>query len=211
MQHQLIQVHADKVILEGMLQTPPGACGLVLFAHGSGSSRFSPRNNFVARVLNEGRLASLLIDLLTKEEDEVYETRFDTSLLARRLALVLDWIKVQPKEGSLPIGLFGSSTGAAAALKLAAMRPDGVKAVVSRGGRPDLAWDSLASVQAPTLFIVGENDMGVIELNEKAFKKLICVKETIIIPHATHLFEEEGCLEQVASYAQEWFIKYLVV
>lgn len=191
--------------LEGMLSIPKNAKGLVLFAHGSGSGRLSPRNNFVANVLNESMQATLLIDLLTQKEDETYETRFDIDLLTNRLKIVFDSLKMQPDTKSLPLGLFGASTGAAAALKLAALLKDEIKAVVSRGGRPDLAMDVLAQVIAPTLFIVGGNDFGVIELNQEAYEKLNCEKAFQIIPHATHLFEEPGCLESVAEEARSWF------
>lgn len=207
---KLIHVtHAD-VKLEGMLKIPSGAQGIVLFAHGSGSSRFSPRNNFVASALNEGRLATLLIDLLSPEEDAVYETRFDIKLFTERLILVIQWLKKQPETKDLSIGLFGSSTGAAAALQAAAALGKDIMAVVSRGGRPDLAMKVLDNVMAPTLLIVGGEDFGVIELNQEAYDKLVCVKQMEIVLHATHLFEEPGCLENVAQLAKEWFQKYLI-
>ena len=190
--------------IEGILKIPEGAKGIVLFAHGSGSSRFSPRNNFVADVLNQAGLATLLIDLLSVEEDEIYRTRFNIELLTQRLTVVVDWIQ---QNHPLKIGLFGSSTGAAAALQLASELDLG--AVVSRGGRPDLAMNVLHRVKAPTLFIVGGHDFGVIELNQEAFERLTCVKKFEIVPHATHLFEEPGCLEQVAELAKNWFKKYL--
>lgn len=206
---RLIHITHDNITLEGMLKIPQEAEGIVLFAHGSGSSRLSPRNNFVADVLNEGNLATLLIDLLSVKEDQVYETRFDIELLTERLIMVVDWLTEQPETKDLSIGLFGSSTGAAAALEVAAVQSNVIKAVVSRGGRPDLAITVLGKVTAPTLFIVGGNDFGVIELNEEAFQKLRCTKTFEIIPHATHLFEEPGCLEEVARLAQSWFKKHL--
>ncbi len=206
---KLIHIKQEKVTLEGMLKLPPKAQGLVLFAHGSGSSRLSPRNNYVADSLNEGHLATLLIDLLSPQEDEIYQTRFDINLLTDRLVRVIDWLQQQSETKELPIGLFGSSTGAAAALQVAAALGDNIKAVVSRGGRPDLAMTVLERVVAPTLLIVGGSDFGVIELNQEAYEKLHCVKKLASIPHATHLFEEPGSLEQVAQNAQDWFRKYL--
>jgi Dienelactone hydrolase and related enzymes len=205
---KLIHVPVGRGVLEGMMIIPPKAQGIVLFAHGSGSSRLSPRNKFVADVLNKGGLATLLIDLLSKEEDAVYETRFDIHLLTERLLAIIDWLKKQPETKELPLGLFGSSTGAAAALEVAA-KEKSVKAVVSRGGRPDLAMGVLAKVKAPVLLIVGGNDTGVIELNEQAFERLTSVKKLEIVPGATHLFEEPGCLEAVAHLAQAWFTKHL--
>ena len=206
---KLIHVTHAQVDLEGMLKIPPDAQGIVLFAHGSGSSRFSPRNNFVADLLNKGGLATLLIDLLSKQEDEIYQTRFDIELLTERLGMVVQWLEEQSETKSLSIGLFGSSTGAAAALQIAAEMGDKIKAVVSRGGRPDLAMPVLHKVVAPTLFIVGGDDFGVIELNQEAYERLVCVKKFEIVPHATHLFEEPGCLEEVARLSREWFKQYL--
>lgn len=206
---QLVHISHDRVILEGMLQILQGAKGIVVFAHGSGSSRFSPRNNFVGNVLYQGGLATLLIDLLSSEEDQVYQTRFNIHLLTERLAVVIQWLKEQPQTKVLSIGLFGSSTGAAAALEVAAAMRKEIKAVVSRGGRPDLAMAVLDQVMAPTLFLVGGNDFGVIELNQQAYARLICSKEFKIIPNATHLFEEPGCLEEVARLAKEWFETHL--
>ena len=191
--------------LEGRLSIPKEAKGLVLFAHGSGSGRLSPRNNFVADVLHTASQATLLIDLLTQEEDVNYETRFDISLLTMRLQVVFEWLKNSAETKSFPIGLFGASTGAAAALKLAALLGNEIKAVVSRGGRPDLAMEELNKVTLPTLIIVGGNDFGVIEVNQEAFKKLKCKKAFKIVPHATHLFEEPGTLESVAEEAKTWF------
>lgn len=206
---KLIKIKYEEVVLEGMLKIPENATSIVLFAHGSGSSRLSPRNNFVADVLNEAGLATLLIDLLSREEDEIYQTRFDIHLLTQRLTHVVEWLKKEPETKGLSIGLFGSSTGAAAALEVAAILIKDIKAVVSRGGRPDLAMAILAKVIAPTLFIVGGNDFGVIELNQKAYEQLICPKRFEIVPNATHLFEEPGCLEEVAKLAKEWFKKNL--
>lgn len=206
----LIQIPIDKgVVLEGDLQIPQGAKGVVIFAHGSGSSRHSPRNRFVAEVLQKGGLGTLLIDLLTKEEERIDDVtgalRFDIDLLTKRLCLVAKWC-VGSKEGkSLSIGFFGASTGAAAALLAAAKIQEGIAAVVSRGGRPDLAMQALAKVKAPTLLIVGGFDGPVIGMNEKAFAQLKCEKKMIIVPRATHLFEEPGALEEVARLAYEWF------
>lgn len=211
MMEKLIQIKYKNVTLEGMLKIPPAASGVVLFAHGSGSSRFSPRNNFVADVLNNAGLATLLIDLLSKQEDENYQTRFDITLLTERLNLVVHWLKKQPDTQHLNVGLFGSSTGAAAALCVAAEMGKDIQAVVSRGGRPDLALNLLDRVTAPTLFIVGGDDFGVIELNQEAYRQLTCFKKFEIIPNATHLFEEPGCLEEVARLAKEWFNQYLTV
>ncbi|OJV08288.1 MAG: alpha/beta hydrolase [Chlamydiales bacterium 38-26] len=206
---KLVQIKHQNILLEGMLRIPQSAQGIVLFAHGSGSSRLSPRNNFVANVLNEAGLATLLIDLLSKEEDLSYQTRFDIDLLTDRLNLVAQWLKKQSHTSNLTLGIFGASTGAAAALQLASEMNKDIGAVVSRGGRPDLAINVLDSVAAPTLFIVGGNDFGVIELNQEAFSRLTCPKKFEIIPNATHLFEEPGCLEEVARLAKEWFCKYL--
>jgi len=207
---KLIHVTDEGVDLEGMLKIPEGAKGLVLFAHGSGSSRFSPRNNFVANILNEGGLATLLIDLLSKKEDEVYQTRFNIELLSERLSLVVQWLENQPDTNSLKIGLFGSSTGAAAAFEVAAKLGNKIHAVVSRGGRPDLAMASLHKVTGASLFIVGGEDYGVIGLNEQAFDRIECEKEFEVIPTATHLFEEPGTLEEVARVARGWFKKHLL-
>lgn len=206
MMQQLIHIKH----LEGMLKIPQLAKGLVLFAHGSGSSRLSPRNNFVADILNQAGLGTLLIDLLSKQEDEIYQTRFDIDLLTSRLNLVIEWLKKQSTTQNLNLGLFGSSTGAAAALRVAAEKGKDIKAVVSRGGRPDLALDVLDRVTAPTLFIVGGNDFGVIELNQESYERLTCFKKFEIIPNATHLFEEPGTLEEVARIAKEWFKHYLL-
>ena len=206
---RLISVRTNDIVLEGMLGVPHPVLGAVLFAHGSGSSRFSPRNNFVAKVLRQHHLATLLIDLLTPGEDEIYKNRFDIELLTERLARVAEWIETESELGDLPLGLFGASTGAASALRLAASMGGKICAVVSRGGRPDLAEQFLSAVIAPTLLIVGGNDDLVLELNRLAYEKLQAPKELTIVPGATHLFEEPGALEAVAARASEWFTKYL--
>lgn len=219
-----VQISAEGVIIKGNLVVPQSARGIVIFAHGSGSGRFSPRNKLVADVLNKSNVATLLIDLLTEEEeqeDEVTrEHRFNIDLLASRLVYAThfiqseDWpleISTQKITKKLKVGYFGASTGAAAALVAAAQLPERIEAVVSRGGRPDLAGEALGRVKAPTLLLVGGEDYQVIDLNKKALEKLTQVKnkELVIIPGATHLFEEPGALEDVASYAVEWFKKYL--
>lgn len=207
-----IQV-GDNITLEGNLNVPDNPLGIILFAHGSGSSRHSPRNQFVARVLYNARFATLLIDLLTtREEEEDRRTghlRFDITLLSERVKGVTNWLTLHPATQNLKIGYFGASTGAAAALVAAAAQPLLVGAVVSRGGRPDLASSSLSTVQAPTLLIVGSKDTQVIELNRMAFSLLRGEKQLEIVPGATHLFEEPGALEQVAQLASKWFERYL--
>jgi putative phosphoribosyl transferase len=190
---------------------PSGAGGVVAFAHGSGSGRFSPRNQFVARVLEEGGLATLLLNLLEEEEADDRRKVFDIELLAERLQSAADWLSQDPATRTLRLGYFGASTGAGAALVAAARNPAAVGAVVSRGGRPDLAQTYLSAVQAPTFLIVGGNDDVVIELNEQALLGLRCPKELVIVPGATHLFEEPGTLEEVARLAAEWFTRYLAV
>ncbi len=199
--------------LEGNFALPDSAGGIVLFAHGSGSSRHSPRNRFVARELQERGLATLLLDLLTPAEDQVdmytREFRFDLGLLAERLIDATDWVRKQRETERLPIGYFGASTGAGAALIAAAERPREVAAVVSRGGRPDLAGEALPRVEAPTLLIVGGWDAPVIELNREAYNRLRAAKRLEIVPRATHLFEEPGALEEVARLAADWFQRYL--
>jgi dienelactone hydrolase len=202
--------------LSGDFGRPPDgrqAHGLVLFAHGSGSSRHSTRNQYVARVLERHGLATVLIDLLTAHEEEVdrhtAHIRFDIPLLARRLVGMVDWLKHQPETKSLPIGLFGASTGGGAALTAAAVRPERIAAVVSRGGRPDLAGDALPYVTAPTLFIVGERDEPVIEMNRDAMSRMTAPVSLVIVHDATHLFEEPGALERVAGLAAEWFAEHL--
>ena len=196
-------------ILVGDLGIPDDAQGLVIFAHGSGSSRMSPRNRAVAAALWSGGLATLLLDLLTRDEELIDERtrehRFDIDLLAQRLVATIDWASREEELQQLPIGLFGASTGAAAALVAAAQRPALIKAVVSRGGRPDLAGAALEQVHAPTLLIVGGHDVAVIHLNREALRRLRCQKQLEIVPHATHLFEEPGALNQVAYLARQWF------
>lgn len=199
-----IEVTLDKISLPGILNIPPGARGIVLFAHGSGSSRLSPRNNFVARAINKAVIATFLFDLLSEKEDSVYETRFDIELLTKRLEEVVAWCKNQEQTKQLAVGLFGASTGAAAALKAVADLPD-IRTVVSRGGRPDLAGEALEKVKCPVLLIVGGLDTEVIELNEEAYKKLGGVKKMEIVEGATHLFEEPGTLEKVTEFAVNWF------
>jgi putative phosphoribosyl transferase len=210
---RLIRIPAGSVALEGDLAVPMDARGVVLFAHGSGSSRQSPRNRYVARLLNDANLATLLFDLLTPAEEAVdrrtAQLRFDVQLLATRLLDATDWLLPHPDTRHLQLGYFGASTGAAAALVAAAERPDGVRAVVSRGGRPDLAGSALPRVRAATLLIVGGEDVPVIELNQQAFERLRCQKRLVIIPGATHLFEEPGALDEVARLAREWFERYL--
>lgn len=206
-----IHIPIGAIALEGTLAIPPGAKGLVIFVHGSGSSRFSPRNMFVAEVLQKAGIGTLLIDLLTKEEDAVYERRFDIDMLVARLEGIIGWIRERDDARELPIGLFGASTGAAAALRIAARTKTGIVAIVSRGGRPDLAMEALPDVTAPTLLIVGGDDTEVIALNEQAFEKLRCEKKLEIIPGATHLFEEPGALDDVAHRAQEWFAQFFIV
>ncbi|WP_296542730.1 alpha/beta hydrolase [Rhodoferax sp.] len=207
---QLVRMPVDQVLIDGMLELPAKPAGLVLFAHGSGSSRHSPRNNFVARVLREAGLGTLLMDLLTPQEDRDYQTRFDIELLTRRLLLASHWVKENVQAAQLPLGYFGASTGAAAALRAAAAMGNRVQAVVSRGGRPDLAGQAdLVKVRAPTLLLVGGLDTQVIELNQAAYALLSCPKKLSIVPGATHLFEEAGTLEQVASQAAGWFGQHL--
>ena len=205
----LVHIPVDSVVLEGVLAVPAEAHGAVLFAHGSGSGRHSPRNNFVAQILRTAHLGTLLIDLLTEEEDATYETRFDIGLLTKRLEGATRWLAELPQAKGLAIGYFGASTGAAAALQAAAALGSAVGAVVSRGGRPDLAWPALEQVRAPTLLIVGGLDDVVIELNQRAYERLRAEKELIIIPGATHLFEEPGALQEVARLASGWFERYL--
>lgn len=205
-----VQIQAGQAALSGNLHIPDGAAALVLFAHGSGSSRHSPRNQFVARTLNNAGLATLLFDLLTPEEESIdartAELRFNIGLLAERLVHATKWAKQQEQTRDLRIGYFGSSTGGGAALVAAAEVPEDVGAVVSRGGRPDLADEALPKVQAPTLLIVGGNDDVVIELNEQARDRMRCEVKLEIVPGATHLFEEPGALEKVAKLASDWFL-----
>ena len=210
----LIHVPAGAVSLEGNLLIPSLATGVVLFAHGSGSSRFSSRNRYVAEVLREGGMGTLLLDLLTQEEELVdtrtAHLRFDIELLADRLVAAVQWLAREKATERLKMGLFGASTGAGAALVAAARLPDRISAIVSRGGRPDLAGDALPAVRAPTLLIVGERDAVVIRLNRMALAQLgAAEKELVIVPGATHLFEEPGALEQVAELASDWFMRHL--
>jgi len=209
-----VTIPIGKEQLRGTLALPDHSKGVVLFAHGSGSSRLSPRNRYVAEVLQSGGIATLLFDLLTEEEEPVDEysarLRFDIPFLARRLVLATRWLLKRPEVRGLRVGYFGASTGAGAALVAAAQLPEDISAVVSRGGRPDLAGESLRSVRAPTLLIVGGYDEQVIELNRGALKMLGCSKKKmVIVPGATHLFEEPGTLEEVARVAAEWFTAHL--
>lgn len=204
-----VTIPADGVELEGDLGVPSGARGLVVFAHGSGSSRKSPRNNFVADVIRERGVGTLLFDLLTEEEDETYETRFDIPLLVERLLAATEWLRGRDDTRGLEIGYFGSSTGAAAALLAAAELGDETGAVVSRGGRVDLAEERLADVTAPTLFVVGGADEPVRSLNRDAYERLDCEKSLEVIPGAGHLFEGAGELEDVADLAADWFESHL--
>jgi len=208
-----VQIPADGAVLSGNLAIPEKPVALVLFAHGSGSSRHSPRNQFVARTLNHAGLGTLLFDLLTPEEEALdihtREHRFNIGLLADRLVHATKWARQQEETGDLHVGYFGSSTGAAAALVAAAEIPQNIRAIVSRGGRPDLAGDALPRLQAPTLLIVGGNDDVVIELNEMARDQMRSEVKLEIIPGATHLFEEPGALEQVANLASDWFVVHI--
>ena len=208
-----VRVSADRVGLEGNLAFPGSARGVVLFAHGSGSGRHSPRNRYVARALREAGLATLLVDLLTEEEEEVdlrtRHLRFDIGLLAQRLVGATKWLAQNSDTRNLRIGYFGASTGAAAALVAAAEHPKPVGAIVSRGGRPDLAGPALPRVAAPTLLIVGGNDFPVIDMNQEALEQMRTEKRLEIVPGATHLFEEPGALEQVARLAAGWFVRHL--
>jgi pimeloyl-ACP methyl ester carboxylesterase len=210
-----VWVHTWDAVLDGDLVVPPKAQGVVLFAHGSGSSRHSPRNRFVASVLQQAGLGTLLLDLLTPEEEAIdertAELRFDVNFLADRLGGATEWLSKEPATVQLPLGLFGASTGAAAALITAAKRPQQVRALVSRGGRPDLADWLLPQVQAPTLLIVGSRDEPVVAFNEKALQHIAAtVKQLTLVKGATHLFEEPGALDEVARLARDWFSRHLV-
>ncbi|RME11152.1 MAG: alpha/beta hydrolase [Aquificota bacterium] len=211
--HQEVQIPVDGEFIRGDLSVPPGSAAIVIFVHGSGSSRFSPRNRFVAGYLNRNGLATLLFDLLTEREERVdlrtAQYRFNIPFLAERLSLVIDWVKTDERTKDMKIGLFGASTGAAAALIASARRKEEVYAVVSRGGRPDLAFEYLPQVSSPVLLIVGGLDYPVIELNRRAYELLTCEKRLEIVEGASHLFEEEGKLEEVARLATEWFLMWL--
>jgi pimeloyl-ACP methyl ester carboxylesterase len=206
----LVSIPSGKVMLEGVLELPEKPTGVVVFSHGSGSGRHSPRNRYVAQELRSAGLATLLLDLLTPEEDRDYEMRFDIDLLTERLGDAVRLLRQKAATQALGVGLFGASTGAASALRVAAAMPDLVQAVVSRGGRPDLTGDqALSRVRAPTLLIVGGRDYDVIELNQAAHRLLQCEKEVAIVSGATHLFEEPGTLEEVARLARDWFLRHL--
>ena len=207
--HKTIEIPLNQVVLKGNLFIPENARALILFSHGSGSSRLSPRNNYVASVLQHEGLATLLFDLLTEEEDRLYKTRFNIDLLTQRLIDVTEWIKTQKETKGLQLAYFGASTGAASALSAAAYFGNEIAAVVSRGGRPDLAMTELHMVTAPTLLIVGGWDKVVIVLNQKAYSKLRCERKLEIVPEATHLFEERGKLEEVATLSAKWFTGHL--
>jgi dienelactone hydrolase len=208
-----VRISIGRAAMQGDLGMPANPQGIVLFAHGSGSSRHSPRNHYVARVLENRGLATLLIDLLTPEEevidDRTAEYRFDIPMLAGRLVTIVDWLRHHPETAALPIGLFGASTGGGAALIAAAERPREIAAIVSRGGRPDLAGPALAKVVTPTLLIVGGLDTPVIQMNRDAMKQMAVAATLEIVPGATHLFEEPGTLEKVAELAADWFAHYL--
>lgn len=206
--NELVHIPDGPAIIEGMLEVPANAQGIVLFAHGSGSSRLSPRNRYVAQVLNAASVGTLLFDLLTLEEDVDYETRFDIPLLTERLMMATQWLANGPGKG-FNLGYFGASTGAASALMAAAELGAQIKCVVSRGGRPDLAMKVLDRVQSPTLLLVGGEDTQVIELNQLAYERLGCEKKISIIPGATHLFEEPGTLEEAARQAAAWCQRFL--
>ncbi len=207
--HKPVSIQVGNITLHGNLAIPENATGIVIFSHGSGSSRLSPRNNYVARVLQQKGLATLLFDLLTEKEDNIYENRFDIDLLTERLIAVTNWIKNDAETKKFQTGYFGASTGAASALRAAAFFGKEISAVVSRGGRPDMAMNELHRVTAATLFIVGGWDDIVIQLNEKAYRKLTCERKLKIIPEASHLFEEPGKLEQVAHISAQWFTRCL--
>ena len=209
MKNKTINIELGNVTLKGDLVLPENAIGIVVFSHGSGSSRLSPRNKYVAELIQHQKIATLLFDLLTEEEDKIYETRFDIDLLTSRLIEVTDWLTIQKRTMNLPLAYFGASTGAASALQAAAHFGNMIKAVVSRGGRPDLAFNVLQKVTAPTLLIVGGLDTTVIQINEQAYDELKATKELKIIHGATHLFEEPGKLLETAEVAIVWFKKNL--
>src|SRR5947209_5762050 len=209
----LVRIEAGGVVLEGNLLLPANTAGLVLFAHGSGSSRFSTRNRYVVEQLRAAGLGTLLIDLLTQQEEQIdmrtSQLRFDIDLLAERLIGTMEWLERESQTQTLKVGLFGASTGGGAALVAAARRPDRVAAVVSRGGRPDLAGPALPQVKAPTLLIVGGDDVPVIAMNREAYERMKSIRRLEIVSGASHLFEEPGTLEQVARLASDWFKEYL--
>lgn len=204
-----LQIPVGRTILEGNLTLPANSKSLVIFSHGSGSSRFSPRNNFVAQQLHKKSIGTFLVDLLTPQEDSVYANRFNIDLLTERLTEITKWLTHLKETKELTMGYFGASTGAASALRAAALLPQVIKAVVSRGGRPDLAKNALNKVKAPTLLIVGEFDFDVFRLNQEAYDALECEKKLLVVVGATHLFEEPGALEEVSKLASDWFEKYL--
>jgi len=208
-QNNVISIPLKHLTLKANLYMPENARGLVIFSHGSGSSRLSPRNNYVANILNQKGLATLLLDLLTETEDKSYETRFNIDLLTSRLIAVTKWVQQQNETEGFPLGYFGASTGAASALRAAAFFKDAIKAIVSRGGRPDLALDEIPEISAPTLLIVGGKDSVVLELNIQAYAIMECEKKIETIPGANHLFEEQGKLEKVAELSAAWFEKWL--
>lgn len=210
MKREEINIPLSSVTLKGELALPENALGIVVFSHGSGSSRFSPRNKMVGELMQQHGIGTLLFDLLTEEEDRAYENRFDIDLLVSRLIEATEWLMHYKMTKKIPVAYFGASTGAASALRAAAYFGKNIRAVVSRGGRPDLALNALPMVTAPTLLIVGQMDMPVIKINKLAFDQLKSIKEMKIIPGATHLFEEPGKLMEVAEMAIEWFKKYLV-
>lgn len=210
MKREEINIPLSSVTLKGELALPENALGIVVFSHGSGSSRFSPRNKMVGELMQQHGIGTLLFDLLTEEEDRAYENRFDIDLLVSRLIEATEWLMQYKMTKKIPVAYFGASTGAASALRAAAYFGKNIRAVVSRGGRPDLALNALPMVTAPTLLIVGQMDMRVIKINKLAFDQLKSIKEMKIIPGATHLFEEPGKLMEVAEMAIEWFKKYLV-
>jgi putative phosphoribosyl transferase len=210
MKREEINIPLLSTRLKGELVLPEKAIGIVVFSHGSGSSRFSPRNKMVGELMQQHGIGTLLFDLLTEDEDRIYENRFNIDLLVSRLIEATEWLMQYKETKKLPVAYFGASTGAASALRAAAYFGKSIKAVVSRGGRPDLALNALPTVTAPTLLIVGQLDVPVIQMNKQAFDQLNCIKEMKIIPGATHLFEESGKLVEVAEMAIEWYEKYLV-
>jgi putative phosphoribosyl transferase len=208
--NESVRLEIDNFYLEGILNIPENAKGIVLFVHGSSSSKLSPRNQYVAHELNRNEIATLLIDLLTSEEDSVYENRFDIKKLTQRVIKILNWIRKEPKLQSLKIGLFGASTGAASLLNAVIKNSENIYAIVIRGGRPDLCSEDVSLLKIPSLFILGELDEEIIQLNQLVFNRILCDKKFKIIPDATHLFEEPGRLEKVAKSAMLWFKKFFV-